>query len=268
LIQNGDSETAEKLAQKLEELNRKRQDMLRKAVEEAENRVTERFAKEGEKKIIIEYDKYWHSGIIGLIAGKLADKYCRPVIILQDFGDYLVASARSTDFFNIIEAITKFSKYLDHFGGHAQAAGFNIKKENLENFINEITEFTEETLKDTELMPSLAIDCEIRPSEISWDTLGFIESLAPFGVANENPTFLLKNITLRSARPVGRDNKHMSLEINTGEDSIRGIAFNMGKFENFTREHKSLDLICKLERNVWNGNESIQLSILDLDKTE
>ena len=268
LIQNGDSETAQKLANKLEELNRKRQDMLHKAVEEAETRVTEKFAKDGERNIIIEHDKYWHSGIIGLIAGRLADKYCRPVIILQDFGEYLVASARSTDFFNIVEAITKFSKYLDHFGGHAQAAGFNIKKENLENFIKEISDFADESLKNTELKPTLSIDCEIKPNEINWDTLGFIESLAPFGVANENPTFILKNISLKNSRPVGRDNKHMSLEIDTGENVIRGIAFNMGKFENFAREHKSLNLICKLERNSWNGNESIQISVLDLDKAD
>jgi len=268
LIQCGDSEAAQKLAKKLEVLNRKRQDMLHKAVEEAEKRVTEKFEKEGERNIIIEYDKYWHAGIIGLIAGKLADKYSRPVIILQDFGDYLVASARSTDFFNIIEAITKFSKYLDHFGGHAQAAGFNIKKENLEKFIDEITEYTEEKLKNIELKPTLSIDCEIKPSEINWETLGFIESLAPFGVANENPVFILKNINIKNSKCVGRDNKHMSLDIEADNSKLRGIAFNMGKFENYTREHRKLDIVCKLEKNEWNGNKSIQLSVLDLDKTD
>jgi len=265
LIQNGDSETAQKLAKKLEELNRKRQDMLHKAVEEAEIRVIDKFDIDGEKKIIIEYDKYWHSGIIGLIAGKLVEKYSRPVIILQDFGDYLVASARSTDFFNIVEAITKFSQYLDHFGGHAQAAGFNIKKENLEKFIQEITQYTEEKLKDIELKPTLSIDCEIKPAEINWDTLGFIESLAPFGVSNENPTFLLKNVQIKNTKSVGRDKKHMALDIDAGNNSYRAIGFNMGKFENFTREHRNIDVICKLERNVWNGNESIQLSVLDFE---
>ncbi|MBN1494310.1 single-stranded-DNA-specific exonuclease RecJ [Candidatus Peregrinibacteria bacterium] len=263
LIQGGNSEAAQKLAKKLEDLNRKRQDMLHKAVEEAEKRVHEKFIEKGETKIIIEYDKYWHSGIIGLIAGKLAEKYTRPAIIMQDFGDYLVASARSTDFFNIIEAITKFSKYLDHFGGHAQAAGFNIKKDNLENFIKEITTYTDETLKDTDLKPTLSIDCEIKTSDINWDTVGFIESLAPFGTGNENPVFLMKNVTVRNARSVGRDNKHMSLELNSGTLPMRGIAFNMGKFKDYTGKRQTLDLVFRLETNQWNNNKTIQLNVID-----
>lgn len=259
LIQEKKTETAKRLAAKLEKLNRKRKSMLEIALEEAEKR----YLKHQDAKLIIEYDKKWHVGIIGLIAGKLADKYSRPAIIMQDFGDYLVASARSPKFFNVIEAITNFSSYLDHFGGHPQAAGFNIKKEKLLEFIEEIQKFTEKSLVTCELKPSIIIDCEIKLTEINWETLNFIDSLEPFGMENERPTFIFKKANVDNIRTVGKEDKHLSLNIN----NIRGIAFNMGQFTDYARKHKSLDIVFQLERNEWKGKSSLQMKVVDFSES-
>lgn len=257
LIQGEETENAKKLANKLETLNRKRQIMLTEAFEEAENRFKEA------DKIIIDYDKNWHVGIIGLVAGRLAEKYSRPAIILQDFDNYLVASARSPEFFNIIEAITEFSSYLDHFGGHAQAAGFSIKKENLKAFISDMKKYAKDKLKTCDLQQSLSIDCEIKPDELNWETVELIESLEPFGIANERPKFVLKNAEINEARSVGRDQKHLSVDISKDGKRLRGIAFNMGDFTDYVRTHRSLDIVFQLERNEWKGRKSLQMKIVD-----
>lgn len=263
LIQGKETKNAKKLANKLETLNRKRQIMLTEAFEEAEKRFLKDEKLSPGEKIIIFHDDKWHVGIIGLVAGRLAEKYSRPAIILQDFGDYLVSSARSPEFFNIIEAITEFSKYLDHFGGHAQAAGFSIRKENLKSFISEIKKYARDKLKSCDFKQPLSIDCEIKPSELSWETVELIESLEPFGIANERPKFILKNAEINEARSVGKDNKHLSLDVSKEGTRLKGIAFNMGDFADFVRMHRSLDIVFQLERNEWKGKKSLQMKIVD-----
>jgi len=259
LVQGDDPKIAKQLAEKLENLNLERRDMLMEALKEAEKRMENR----KDPSVVIEYDKHWHVGLVGLIAGRLTEKYSRPSIILQDFGDYLVASARSPEFFNIIEAITKYGKYLEHFGGHAQAAGFKIKKENLEIFTKEIQSYASGILKNIDLKSSLKIDCEIQSSELNFETVDFIDSLSPFGVANTKPVFILRNAIVNNARAVGREHNHMSMEVSIDGINLRGIAFNMGKFIDYIMMNKTLDIVMQLERNEWKGRRTLQMKVLD-----
>lgn len=247
------------LADKLETLNRKRQDMLKKAQEEAEKRYIEN----DDNFIIIDYDKNWHVGIIGLVAGKLAEKFNKPAIILQEFDDYMVASARSPEFFNIVEALAEHKEYLMHFGGHAQAAGFNIKKEKFEEFKPAISAYAKEKLSSCEIISRLPIDCEIKPDELNWETFEFIRSMEPYGIANERPTFLLKDAVIQHAKVVGKDEKHLSVYINKGGVNIRGIAFNFGEHAEYVRNQRSLDIVFQLDENEWKGKSSLQMKILD-----
>ncbi|MFC1655866.1 single-stranded-DNA-specific exonuclease RecJ [Patescibacteria group bacterium] len=263
LIQGGETENAKKLANKLETLNKKRQIMLADAFEEAERRYKEEERSSPDEKMIIHYDKDWHVGIIGLVAGRLSEKYSKPSIILQDFGDYLVASARSPQFFNIVEAITECSSYLDHFGGHAQAAGFSLKKENLKAFMTDIKKYTKNKLKKCDLQQPLSIDCEIKSDELSWETVELIESLEPFGIANERPKFVLKDAEINEAKSVGKEHNHLSIDVSKDGTRLKGIAFNMGGFTDFVRTHRSLDIVFQLERNEWKGRKSLQMKIVD-----
>lgn len=259
LIQEKASKNSAVLAKKLESLNRKRQDILKKALDDAELRYLEN----QDKSIIIDYDKKWHVGVIGLVAGRLVEKYNKPAIILQDFGDYLVASARSPEYFNIIEALSKFKDYLIHFGGHAQAAGFNIKKEKIDDFMTDFEAHVKENLSKKEVILGLDIDCEITPDEINWETFEFIRSLEPYGIANQRPTFLLKNASIQNSRLVGKDEKHLSMHINKGGKNLRAICFNFGDHNDYVREHQSLDIVFQLDENDYRGEKSLQLKIID-----
>lgn len=264
LIQSEKTESAKRLAEKLETLNVKRQKMTADALVEAEHRIQN----PENAKIYIEYDKKWHVGIIGLVAGKIADKYMRPAIVMQDFGDYLVASARSPKFFNVIETITKLSSLLDNFGGHAQAAGFSIQKKHLKDFIKEMRQYAYKMVNVDDLKPILDIDCEIKSDEINWDTVELLESLEPYGISNERPKFLLKNVKVDYVKHIGKQARHLAFQASKDGKSLRSIGFNMGRFADYARKHRLLDIVFQLERNRWKGNNSIEMKLIDFSASK
>jgi single-stranded-DNA-specific exonuclease len=261
LLQNEESEKVNYLGQQLEDLNLQRQDMTEKAVAQAEAHFA---GKEKIPAILIAESADWHVGILGLVAAKLVDKYNRPVIIMQDFGDVLVASARGPKFFHITEAITACGKYLVSFGGHAQAAGFNIKKENLVEFKKALEAYSEEKLQSLDLCSVLEIDCELAHDDVSFGMLDQLKTLEPFGVGNEKPTFLLSNLEPFFINQVGKENTHLKFTVKIQDKEVQVIAFNMGHFADEIRSHKKVDFVCNLDRNVWNNKEYIQFRAIDI----
>ncbi|MEK7672257.1 MAG: single-stranded-DNA-specific exonuclease RecJ [Patescibacteria group bacterium] len=250
------------LANKLEELNRKRQFMSEKAFEEAGNFVTDL----GEMPtIIIAHSPDWHVGILGLIAGKLAEKNRRPTIVMQDLGDTLVASARSPVFFNVIEAIASCGEFLTNFGGHAQAAGFSLKKENLEAFKSQITAYSNEKLSNMEISPTLEIDAEIFAEDMNFDLLDALEKLQPFGVDNRKPLFIIKNVTPSFISQVGSTKTHLKFDAHSSDKKFPVIAFRMGEFSTLLKDKKSIDLVFEIERHTWNNRTELQLHALDFN---
>ena len=183
ILQETEDEKTNSLSQKLEDLNKERQEMTFSSVTEAEGNLD----KNNIPSIIIDHSPNWHVGILGLIAGRLCESYSRPTIMMQDFGDTLVASARGPQFFNIVEALKECSDLLISFGGHAQAAGFNLKKENLEKFIKKITAYSDKKLKNENFQSILEIDCEIDNKDLSFNLIDQINSMEPFGIANKKP---------------------------------------------------------------------------------
>lgn len=260
LLQEDDEAKVMSLGQELEDLNKQRQDITQQAIDEAENHFRNA---ESMPSILIAASPDWHVGILGLVAGKLAERHGRPSIILQDLGDTFVASARSPQYFNIIEAIGTCSEYLISHGGHAQAAGFNIKKENYEKFKEKISEYAAEKLKGIEIRPTLEIDCEVFGDELSLDFIEKITGLAPFGVGNEKPVFVLKNLHPQFISKVGNDGSHLRVILQTGRITLPTIAFRMGEFADVIKGHSLVDIVCHVEKNTWNGKTNLQLHALD-----
>lgn len=264
LLQKEYGEKTHSLGDQLENLNKERQKMTETALEEAGNFLRQ----SGDEYILIAHSTEWHVGVLGLIAGKLAEKHGRPAIIMQDFGDVLVASARSPQYFNIIEAITHCSEYLDSFGGHAQAAGFNLKKSNLKDFSKKISTYAKKHLKNIELKSSLEIDCEMTYRDLNFATIDEIQKLAPFGIGNQKPIFLLRGIKPLFIQQVGKSADHLKFQLEIDDQKYQVIAFGMGKFVDQLRQNRKLDMVFHLERNSWNNRHSVQLQALDFNLTE
>jgi len=272
LLEDEDENKINILGNKLDDLNKQRQDMTENAMIEAEEHIpchtelisSRKGGSESKPYILIAENSGWHVGILGLVAGKLTEKYGLPSIIMQDLGETLVGSARSPKVFNITEALNVCSEFLINFGGHSQAAGFTIKKENLHEFKKAILLYAESQLKKLDLKPILEIDCELTSRDINTNLLDEIERLAPFGIGNEKPKFLVNGVTPFFINTVGHNNNHLKLTAKIGDKDISAIGFQMGSFSDEVRKHKKIDMVCHLEKNTWNNREYLNLHVLDI----
>lgn len=253
------------LAQHLENLNQKRQQM----VIEALDGISRHHASEiKDKKIFIAWDKDWHAGILGLLASRCVEKYSVPTIIMQDLGDVLVASGRSPGYFNMVEALTTHGDLLKSFGGHVQAAGFTIDKKNADEFKAKMEKYAEEMLKDHEPVSVIDIDCELPEDEIDERLLRFMDQMEPFGVGNEQPVFVMRNLRPQNIRRVGKEANHIHFEVLGKLKRYPVIGFKLGHLETYLQEQGAIDLACYLEQNEWKGITKLQLRAVDLKAAE
>jgi len=267
LLIGSDENVLQKYGLELEELNQKRQKMTMDGFETALEKFQNLKSENELPYILVAENPEWHVGILGLLASKLAEEFGRPAVIMQDLGETLVGSARSIEAFNLIEAIADSKDKLLAFGGHKEAAGFTIKKENLEAFKKNIQAYAKENLKDKDLRPTLNIDCEIPEKEISEKLINEIHQMKPFGIKNPKPLFLLKNIKPTFIETVGRNRDHIKFDAEKKGKKFKAIGFRLGKFADEMRKHRSIDLACYVEMNEWNNSKNLQLEIVDFQKS-
>lgn len=255
-----DAEHTAVLADILEKLNRQRQKLMGELLEVAENLAV---AAANDPVIIIHHPEF-HGGIIGLLAARLSEKYNRPAVVMEERKGVLVGSCRSIPGVNIVQGLEKVKNLLTHFGGHAAAAGFDLPKEHLFSFQEGLKSFVLSRVTAEQFHPILSIDCELPHSEISEKTLEILEWFEPFGIGNEKPRFLCTAIPVHEYKTVGREGKHLKISIQLkGAAPFDAMGFGLGKYLPFLQEKKSIDVVCELEMNTWNGNKKIQLKIVD-----
>ena len=259
LIANDYSE-ALSLAKKLDEVNQLRQEMTQKALDEAERGLDQN------EKIIIVNSADWHPGIIGLVAGKLCEKYNRPVLAFSKNNEHNVykGSARSPEYFDITEAMMSFSELLENVGGHRQAGGCTVTFEQYNAFCKEIGEYASKLLKKTPVTRLYEAETILLPREISLESWEKIQKLAPFGNENPNPLFLVENASIQLIRTVGFKKRHLQLKLNIGDKLINAIGFGLGDFLKHLQPGQKIDLMAEISVNTWNNNTSIQLVVKDI----
>ncbi|MBD3308177.1 hypothetical protein GF339_17155, partial [candidate division KSB3 bacterium] len=257
---------ADVLAKDLHDLNSKRQQQTLESLKQAKEQLQAAILTD---KILIAKHKDWHPGIVGLIAGRLTEQYHRPSIIFHEREDgVLVASARSTEQFNIIQAITQQKDLLLRFGGHAQAAGCSLEQAHYETFCEKMRALTNASLSDDDLYPILNIDCELRPDQITMDLKQQIDTLEPYGIGNERPLFLLRNVELHRITPVGKNGSHVQLWFHTPAATLKGIGFQQGHLAQTLSTGEQVDVACHLLVNTWNGQTSLELEVVDIQRAQ
>lgn len=250
----------------LEELNLLRQQMTINAFDEANQKFLSLSQKGELPYILVAESENWHVGILGLSASKLVERFGRPAIVMQDLGEILVGSARSLGSFNIIEALTETKDLMLTFGGHKEAAGFNIKKENLNKFKTEIEKYAERKLKNEDLRPVLELDCELNGTQISEMLIHEIGRLRPFGIKNPRPLFKVSGCKPTFVKAIGRNQDHLKFEALLGDKKISAIGFRLSQHISQLKDANDVELACHIEINEWNGNKTLQLEIIDFNK--
>ncbi len=259
-----DSAKARGMALEVENKNQNRQKITSEITREA-RAIAENLFKN--KKFIFAENEHWPVGLLGLVAGKIADEFNKPTLILQKQEKEFVGSLRSIPQVNIIETLEKCSELLIKFGGHAQAAGVRVAHEKIEKFYAKFGQLIKDQLKGKDISPQIEIDMEIGAEDISWELVSQIKKMEPFGEGNKEPVFLAKNIIVEDLRIVGNGSKHLKLALRAGNASPKifdAIGFGLGeKFPNL-KNGDSLDIVFNLQEDEWNGNKKIQLKLIDL----
>lgn len=252
---------AQPLARELNDLNRRRQVLTRELGAMAETLVPDL-----EAPILIAADGRFVSGVVGLVASRLADKNYRPAIVMEQGETESRGSCRSIPEFHITEALDAVADLLERHGGHAQAAGFTIRNEHLDGFVSRLTAIAAEKLAGLELLPTISIDQEIELGEVDWALQGQLEQLEPTGYANRTPVFVSRNVEVRSHRTVGSDGSHLQMMLSSGEGSqerlLSCIAFQQGEWAQHMPQF--IDVVYTVNVNVWNGRRTLQLMVQDL----
>jgi len=252
---------SKKFAEKLEKINKERQRLTEEILVEAEQIIKKQLPKE---KILIAYHPNWKSGLVGIIAGKISHNYSMPVIIMEERNDHYIGSARGPEYFNLVEALSSCEKYLLNFGGHIQAAGFTLPKENLQHFIHSIQVHAREFLKETDTVPTIEIDSHLDAKHIDQALINQLNKLRPFGQKNPRPTFLIKGAYLKDIKKVGQDRNHLLGNVRIDNLEFNFIAFKLAEKLKNISDFDRYDIVFHLGTNTYKGVTHTQLQIVDL----
>ncbi len=213
LLLTPDPAEAHDLARSLDLANRRRRQLEDRVVEEALAALHPRDGTAPGAGVVVAGEG-WHSGVIGIVASRLVERVFRPVAVVALDGDMGRGSARSIPAFDLHAALAKCAGHLERFGGHRQAAGFDVRREQLPAFRAAFEEEARRALDGEEPTPELRADMVIELDEIDPDFYRYLRYLGPFGVGNPEPVFVARNLQIQSAKVV--KNSHLKFHMNSG----------------------------------------------------
>ncbi|WP_077367282.1 single-stranded-DNA-specific exonuclease RecJ [Anaerosalibacter sp. Marseille-P3206] len=263
LFTSDNYDEAIKLAEKLDEENKTRQDLEEEILKDIDELIEKTVDLDKDKVIVLASDK-WHSGIIGICASKVTDKYFKPTILFSIEGDLARGSARSIPTFDIYDGLSKCSDMFEKFGGHRQAAGILIKTEKIDEFRESINNIAEEFLDEEDFIQEVVVDCEVEAKDVTIKTIKEINELEPFGIDNPSPKFIFTDGHIKNIRQIGKDNKHLKVQLNKDDKIIDGIGFSMGEYGNILNSGDLVDIIVNLDINEYMGNVNPQFIIKEI----
>jgi single-stranded-DNA-specific exonuclease len=278
LLTTKDKETAEKEAEFLDERNRRRQ----KETEEMAAQVEEQYKKQLEEKIIIgvcpDGEKAWNEGVVGLVAGRLTEKYYKPTLVMTraehpasakaSAGKGYKGSGRSIDEFNLFKAIEECSDLLLKHGGHKMACGFSLAASHLAEFSEKMRRIARRELEKVGSEAKIDIDMEIGLAEADRGLAREIIKLAPFGYHNPQPKFLSRRVLIKDMIYMGADSQHLKFRFNSlGKPAavdLWGLGFNRAAEWKDLKIGDIADIVYQLEENEFNGKVNLQLKLIDI----
>ena len=194
-------EEAEKLADKLKELNDERKTLTQEAVEEACEMIEQ--GEYSADRVLVIYLPHCHESIAGIVAGRLRERYYRPTFVVTDGETSAKGSGRSTESYSMFDELVKCSDLFLKFGGHPMAAGFSLEKERIPEMRRRLNENC--TLTEEQQMEKVSIDVPMPVDYITEHRIEELSLLEPFGKGNEKPLFAERELQLLSARVLGKN---------------------------------------------------------------
>lgn len=227
LLLTEDPAEADRLARRVDRQNDVRRETDRAILREARALLAETYDP-ARDRIVVLWREGWHPGVLGIAASRLVDELHRPVALITVEGDRGRGSARSVGDFHLFRALESCADVFERFGGHAMAAGFDVRRDRLGDLRERLSAVASERLDPAQLEPELPIDLEVRLADLDPRFLRGFSRLEPFGADHATPVLLARSIGLGSARTVGATGSHLSATLVDGDDRLEAIAFGMG----------------------------------------
>lgn len=251
------------LAERLEQLNKKRKTEQLSAMREIKERGI------SNDSVIVEVGD-WHEGVLGIIAGHLVNDYHKPAFALTKTTDgFLKGSGRSFGDFNLAEALNFAKDTIVGGGGHAGAAGVRLEKKNLADFSRALNDYYQSlNLVGQEKYLKTQADLEVDDfSDLNLDFLDELQRLEPFGTGNEEPVFRLKNVKILSVIRMGADRNHLRLDLcDKSGRSLKCLAFYApDRWLSLDPEFDHVEPLVRFIENDFNGVRSLEAQLIDID---
>jgi single-stranded-DNA-specific exonuclease len=255
------------LAEYLQQLNVSRDSLDRSIYLAANKQIKERFDGDDDAAFVLA-ERDWHAGVIGIVAGRICEKYHRPALMISidPLGHKpAMGSGRSVAGFDLYQALHHCREHLLTFGGHAAAAGFKIAEGQIDAFRQAFCEYVSQSIDPNERQAELHIDAEATLSQLTVDTLREMERLAPFGQANPRPLLCASQVQLTEApRRMGAGERHLSLRVAQHGVRMRAVAFGRADWaDHLPHPSQPLDLAFHPVINDFNGFRRVELQLVD-----
>ncbi len=258
LLVTDSEQVAERYAQKISKVNENRKEMSNQIALMADKQIKVRGS---ELSIQWAVGEGWHEGIIGIVASKMSHQYNKTSVIIAKKPDVSTGSIRAVGDFSIVSLLEKLDDHLVRYGGHDKAAGFSIKSENIDNFMS----LLENLVPKMSETPSQKLKAEMKlgVDELSMKLFLTESMLEPFGDMNDKPLYWVNNAKVKDLKVVG--GSHLRFTIYGDFNEIVCIAFGFGRLYNKIIDVSQVDLLGYLDINEWNGNQSLQFRVIDIE---
>lgn len=267
LLTTDSSERAEALAEYINNLNASRDSLERSVNLAAVKQIKEKFNADRDAGFVLD-GTGWHAGVIGIVAGRIAEKHHKPTVIIS--WDKLghragLGSARSAGGLQLHKAFEACSQHLLSHGGHAAAAGLKIDRDQIDLFREEFLEYCSSEMTAKDVLPKIRIDAEVLLPQLTLQTMDQILKIAPFGQSNPRPRFCAMEVKLSGPpKKMGGGDRHLSLAVKQNGKTLRAVAFGKGEWcDDLSAESKPIDIVFQPVINDFRGIKKVELHLLD-----
>ncbi|MDY4920994.1 MAG: single-stranded-DNA-specific exonuclease RecJ [Phascolarctobacterium sp.] len=262
LLVTDDEHKAHTIAAELNRENALRQEICHQIQDEAEALLAK---EEHIDTAIVLASEGWHQGVIGIVASRLVEKYHLPTILMSLSGDMAKGSCRSIPALNLYEAIAAESDILSQYGGHHQAAGLTLPAQKVEEFTRRFKEYVRSHLQEEDYQPHQVVDCVIGDKgEITLQDLEQLQLLEPCGCNNQAPVFAFHHALIHNARAMGREQNHLTFNLDKGDYSYRCVMWNQAELLNYMFDNMIADVAFQPKINIWREETSVQLHAMSI----
>ena len=269
LLIEHDYARAAALARQINAYNEERKELDKRMTEEA-CALVNAMEDLAQRKAIVIYNEGWHKGVIGIVALRLTETFCRPAVVLTRSGDIVTGSVRSTGDFDIYAALQHCKELLLNYGGHTFAAGLSMRVDQVEAFSERFEQYVAAHIRATQTAHALHIDAVIPFTALTRKVQNDLRRMRPFGPENPQPLFATKQVyDYGTSKVVGRRQAHIKLELVEGPSSavVSGIAFYQSQHARYIKSKRAFDIAYHVEDNLHKRGE-MQLLIQDIRTPE